>query len=242
MQAAEYETLRTQEDHHWWYAVLHWLVQRELEQRLASGARVLDAGCGTGGMMARLGRWQADGIDVSERAVELCHQRGIRQVRCGSVQDLPWEAEIFDAVISLDVLYHSQVDEEVALHEMLRVLKPGGILVLNLPAFDCLRGSHDVAVCGVRRYKACHVRQWLESHSLEAKMIHYWNAWLFLPLLARRRCHRSTASDLRALPVWLNAGLAAAGKADAWVCRTLGVPWGSSVFAVVHKPHTLPPR
>ena len=238
MQPAEYETLRAQEDHYWWYAVLHWLVLRVLKPRTAPGARVLDAGCGTGGMLSRLDGWQVDGIDRSERAVELCRQRGLTTTCHGCVQALPWERATFDVVLSLDVLYHAQVDDELALHEMLRVLRPGGLLVLNLHAYDCLRGSHDVAVCGARRYRACHVRQWLEYHSLEAVMIHYWNAWLFLPLLAKRWFHRSATSDLGALPCWLNEWLTVLGKADATLCRWLRLPWGSSVFAVIRKPST----
>jgi hypothetical protein len=69
-------------------------------------------------------------------------------------------------------------------------------------------------------------------------MIHYWNAWLFLPLLAKRWFHRSAKSDLGALPSWLNVWLTVLGKADATLCRCLRLPWGSSVFAVVSKPST----
>lgn len=242
MQPAEYETLRTQEDQHWWYSILHWLVRRVLEEKLQPGARVLDAGCGTGGMMVDLPHWQMHGIDASVRAVELCRERGLSRVQLGSVQALPWDTHSFDAVLSLDVLYHQNVDDELALHEMLRVLRPGGLLVLNLPAFDCLSGSHDVAVCGARRYRACHVRRWLESHNLSADMIHYWNAWLFLPLLMKRSCHRSTQSDLAPFPAWANGTLAWMGKVDALACRWLHVPWGTSVFAVIKKPLTCSTR
>lgn len=235
MLAAEYKTLRAVEDVHWWYAVLRGLVVRELRAQVRRDGRVLDAGCGTGGMMQRLQRWRAAGIDAAEAAVAYCRLRGLHRVRCGHVERLPWSDGSFDAVLSLDVLYHADVDEAAAWSEMVRVLRPGGLIVVNVPALECLRGGHDVAVCGARRYTANHVRQALEFHSLEVMSLHYWNAWLFLPLLLRRQWHRSATSDLSVPPPWLNAALAWAGEMDARVCRALRVPFGSSVFAVARK-------
>ena len=123
-----------------------------------------------------------------------------------------------------------------------RVLRPGGLLVLNLPAFDGLRGSHDVAVSGARRYGVAQVRTLLELASFTVEIIHYWNAWLFFPLLAWRRLSRmkkETAaageSDLNLTPRWMNSLLAGMGKLDAGLCRELRVPFGSSVFAVARK-------
>lgn len=246
MQAAEYDRMRHVEDHHWWYAVLRWLVVEALRSRLPPHGRLLDAGCGTGGMMAciraRLPGPELQGIDASARAVAFCRGRGLEGVREGRVEALPFADAEFDAVVCLDVLYHRDVDEEGALLEMLRVLKPGGVLVLNLPAFECLRGAHDVAVCGVRRYRLCQVRNWLEVHRMKVEMNHYWNAWLFVPLYLRRRFTRtqddsgsSAVSDLALMPVWLNRFLAFIGRWDARLCRLLRVPFGSSVFVAARK-------
>lgn len=255
MHPPEYETLRRMEDHHWWYAILHGLVLKELAARLPATARILDAGCGTGGVMQMLMRqhpqWRVEGIDANENAVSLCRQRGLETVRLGDVADLPYPAESFDAVLSLDVLYHAGVDESKALQEMARVLRPGGVWVVNLPAFESLRGSHDAAVCGVRRYKACHVRDFAENRNLSISMIHYWNAWLFVPLLLRRRWSRmrpplnagsppASASDLMMPPAWLNSLLAAMGRVDAAACKRLRLPWGSSIFAVAVKHEEAP--
>lgn len=248
MQAREYDTLRTMEDQHWWYAVLRHLVQRALAEALPNGGRVLDAGCGTGGMIAFLAEHApaliTQGVDFSALAVEHCRRRGLTQVLTASVHDLPFADESFDAVLSLDVLYHAEIDEQRAMTEMKRVLRPGGVLILNLPAFECLRGSHDRAVCGARRYRPCHVRMLARNHSLEIAMTHFWNAWLFLPLLlwrliSRQRTpveQRVDASDLRSCPSWLGALLSGVGKVDARLCRALHVPWGSSIFGVMRKP------
>lgn len=246
MQSAEYDRMRHVEDGHWWYGVLRWLVVEALRSRLPPHARVLDAGCGTGGMMASLRKklpgLEVEGIDASARGVAFCRERGIESVREGRVEALPFADGGFDAVLCLDVLYHREVDESAALLEMLRVLKPGGMLVLNLPAFECLRGAHDVAVCGARRYRLCQVRDWLEVHRMTVEMKHYWNAWLFAPLYLRRRftrpqaaAGRAAVSDLNRSPAFLNRLLAAIGRWDARLCRMLQVPFGSSVFVVARK-------
>jgi len=242
MDDREHDLLRQVEDRHWWHRVLRRQVLRAL-CGLPSGSRVLDAGCGTGGMLCHLAHFDAQGVDLSPHAVKLCHERGLRAVSHASVHDLPFPDGVFDAVLSLDVLYHAAVDESLALEEMRRVLKPGGLLLLNLPAFDCLRGAHDQAVCGVRRDKPCHVRPLLESHSLHIEMIHPWNAWLFLPLLLWRHWSRvmpaknqpGSSSDLRMNLGRLNDLLFRAGAIDAWFCRQFALPFGTSIFAVARR-------
>lgn len=238
--------MRSVEDRHWWYAVLRSQVQHALAGRLPPRARLLDAGCGTGGMLEFLQGQISDlngtGVDAEEEAVRHCHQRGLSTVQIGSVEALPYADAAFDAVLSLDVLYHAGVSENLALAEMGRVLRPDGLLLLNLPAFDSLRGSHDVAVSGARRYGARQVRSLLEHSSFAVERIQYWNAWLFLPLLVWRRVSRMKAkqgpgveSDLKLTPVWMNALLSGIGRLDAGLCRELRLPFGSSVFAVARK-------
>src|SRR4029078_12981412 len=98
-------------------------------------ARILDAGCGTGGMMEVLRRehpaWQISGLDFSPRPTEHTRQRGLTEVTQGSVDALPYADASFDAVVSLDVLYFDGVDEGKAMSEFDRVLKPGGGLRLT---------------------------------------------------------------------------------------------------------------
>ncbi|MBL9176617.1 MAG: class I SAM-dependent methyltransferase [Verrucomicrobiaceae bacterium] len=243
MDEREHDLLRRVEDGHWWHRVLRHQALRAL-RTVPCGARVLDAGCGTGGMLRWLTEFDAHGADLSPHAVKLCHGRGLLHVKQASIHDLPFPDGTFDAVLSLDVLYHADVDELRALTEMRRVLKPGGTLVLNLPAFECLRGAHDVAVCGVRRYTACQVRSLLESHSLRIEMIHYWNAWIFLPLLFWRQWSRMKSkkhSDLRLDLGRMNSLLFLTGSIDAWLCRLLSLPFGTSIFAIARhdKPGAL---
>lgn len=235
MKPGQHDLLRAVEDEHWWYRTLHTQVLDALKRHARPGARVFDAGCGTGGLLARLGDFGARGCDASAQAVEHCRARGLRSVVLSRVETLPCDDASFDAVLSLDVLYHAGVDEMAALHEARRVLRPDGLLVLNLPAFECLRVDHDTAVDGVRRYRAREVRQLLSTSGFQLITLHYWNAWLFLPLLLRRRFGRAPAGDLVLPPRWLNALLATFARLDTCCCRVLRVPFGSSVFALARR-------
>ena len=240
MQTGEYEIMRAVEDHHWWYTVLRRLALTALAVRRGSRTCMLDAGCGTGGMMARVRQehpdWTLHGIDLEQEAVAHCQARGLLHSKQGSVDNLPFDDA---SLLSLDVLYHAAADPDLAVAEMARVLRPGGLLVVNLPAFNALRGAHDTAVCGVRRYTVCQVRDLLEGHRMKIQMIHYWNAWLFLPLLIFRRWSRLNGggrkSDLSVLPGVLNKGLAVMGWMEARLCRVARIPFGTSVFAVAAR-------
>jgi SAM-dependent methyltransferase len=245
----EYDTMRRVEDTYWWYQVLRGAVTSDLSHRFGAAARprILDAGCGTGGMLHALRavhpEWETAGLDISPVAVEHCHARGFAQVVQGSVDKIPFLDESFDVVLSLDVLYHKAVSEQRAASEIARVLKPGGYIILNLQAFNILRGRHDVAVHGARRYTIRRVRELLESVRLKVDTAFYWNASLFLPLLVWRLVSRlnegqgetTTKGDLIQLGPRLSALLHALGTLDFAACRALHPPFGTSVYTVARK-------
>lgn len=245
MNAAEYDLLRSVEDHHWWHRLLREQVMRVVKEKLRGCGRLLDAGCGTGGMLRHLQKHASgldlSGLDHSQAAVRHCHERGVPAIK-GSLHDMPFKAGFFDMILSLDVLYHQAVEESRALAEMHRVLKRGGWLVVNLPAFNCLRGSHDEAVQGARRYQADEIQAMLARHGFEGVCSHYWNAWSFLPMLlwrqisqCRRHPQQEVKSDLTMQIGWLTNLLYGIGVMDVHACRSLHIPFGSSVFAVARK-------
>src|SRR5882724_7193660 len=157
MQPDEYRKLAAVEDGMWYFRSLHAHVAHVLDARLGKDAEVLDAGCGTGGLIRRLApfrpTWRWTGVDVSPVALELARQRCRSEVkfREASVTALPSGDAHFDAVVSADVLYHVD-DDALALREFFRVLRPGGVVVLNLPAYQWLWSYHDTAVHSRRRY------------------------------------------------------------------------------------------
>lgn len=247
MQDSEYDIMRQVEDTYWWYLALREHVVSVLKNALPhkDSAVILDAGCGTGGMLHQMRSanpgWELHGLDFSPLALAHAKKRGFDHLLEASVDEIPSADASFDAIVSLDVLYHQAVNEAGALKEFSRILKPGGLVILNLPAFDFLRGSHDVAVEGARRYTVDQVQKLLAGHGFEIEQLHYWNAWLFLPILFWRVVSRffSSAdrptSDLAHLPPIMNRALALLTKMDITLCRLFHLSVGTSVFAVARK-------
>ena len=231
------------EDRHWWYVgvrreVEHWL--DGLRPREGERLAVLDAGCGTGGLLANLrsSAWRA-GVEISAEGLRRARTRGGSALVQGSVAALPFADGSFDAVVSIDVLCHSGVVESQAAEEAARVLRPGGLFLVQVPAFDFLRGEHDAAVWTKRRYRRAEVAALLSAAGLVLRRSAYRNALLFplaaLSRLGRRRKAREHArSDVRPVPRPLNALLSAVLAVE----RRLRVrfPFGLSVFCVAAKP------
>jgi SAM-dependent methyltransferase len=241
METCEYDAMRSLEDAHWWYRSLRSLVLRNL----VPGQKILDAGCGTGGMLARLGGFDPVGIDVSERAIAHSKGRGLGRLCRASACALPFRDGSFDAVLSLDVLYHRQVpDDAAAVAECARVLRPGGTFLLHLPAYEWLSGGHDRATHGVRRYTRGRVRSLVQGAGLDVSVLTCRNAVALPFAIVRRRlgagsgsrdAHRA-GSDLSRLPGPLNAALAFGGRLENAFLAVAPIPAGLSIWCRAVKP------
>jgi SAM-dependent methyltransferase len=244
MRPAEYEAMYRVEDTHWWYGALRRHVTRVVRaeaRRLGRPPRVLDAGAGTGGMLVRLsGLGERYGIEIAPEGIRYCRERGLERIVRGSVTQLPFAAEVFDVVLSLDVLYHRDVPDDVAAaRELGRVLRPNGLLVLNLPAYDALRGAHDVAIHTARRYSRRGILHLLESAGLRPARVTHWNS-LLLPVAAASRLLSRLrpgehASDVRPVPPALNAALAAVLRVETALLTRADLPFGLSLLALARK-------
>ena len=227
----------------WHYRSLHRHVGRELLKALGrSPAKILDAGCGTGGLIRRLTSevpaWEWTGLDALSLACQLARERSGGVVVEGRVEALPFPDEAFDAVVSADVLYHVK-DDQAAIRESFRVLRPGGVMIVNVPAYRWLWSYHDVATHAERRYQGDELVNKIRAAGFDEVTTTHWNA-LTLPLIIFRRKVLPAApdeSDVKAYPVLLDRALDAVMKVEhAWI--GLGGRWvfGSSELAVARKP------
>jgi SAM-dependent methyltransferase len=242
MEAEEYRKLAAVEDAMWYFRALHDHVWRELKAHVPAGpARVLDAGCGTGGLIRRLASrrpdWRWTGIDVAPLACQLARERGITDVQEASVASLPFADGEFAAVVSADVLYHLD-DDEGALKEMARVLRPGGVMVINVPAHAWLWSYHDEAVDGRRRYSRKDVADKLGRAGLTVQRLTHWNT-LLLPLIAARRKllpAPKSGSDVKLASPLVEVGLSAVMAVETgWIKNVGNLPAGSSILAVARR-------
>ena len=241
----EVALMRSVEDELWWYEALRAHVINSLPSMIPM-FKLLDAGCGTGGMLARIRQHFAQakltGIDLSESGLELTRQRQTgAELLLASTNSLPFPEAEFDVVLSLDVLAFRGVDEEGAIQEMYRVLRPGGSLIMNVPAFDFLRGSHDIAVDQIRAYTRPQLTALLKRAGLAHARLSYWNMSLLPAIAVVRWASRSRAEqpDIRSdlAPMWppVNSLLRGLALFELAVSRHLALPFGTSLFAVAKK-------
>ncbi|HSH37908.1 MAG TPA: class I SAM-dependent methyltransferase [Chthoniobacterales bacterium] len=245
MSVAEIDTMRSVEDDLWWYRGLRRHVVDSIDPPHPA-FKLLDAGCGTGGMLsyvrARFPEAALTGLDFGERALELTRQRNLgAELVQGSTDQLPFADAAFAVVLSLDVIVLHGIDDQQALRDMHRVLRPGGQLIMNVAAFDFLRGSHDAATNMARRYTRPRLARLFENAGFQSHRMSYWNMSLMPAVAAVRWASRRRAqkpgvrSDLK--PMWqpLNAALAAITRAELRASRAVPLPFGTSLFAVAWK-------
>lgn len=193
MMQGEYRQMFEVEDRHWWYRGMRRnllaLLQRHFDWQTIPNPLILDAGCGTGanlqqfltGFGNRISTQRAVGFDLSRDGLEFSRRRGLNgRLAQASITQIPFAAETFDIVISFDVI-NNLPDDSLAFNEIGRVLKPNGLFVLNLPAYQFLYSEHDLAIRGRRRYSAKMVAERLAQAGMRVERQTYLNTLLFAP-------------------------------------------------------------
>jgi SAM-dependent methyltransferase len=233
MEADEYARMDAVEDAMWWYRALH---TRLLASLSGLTGPILDAGCGTGGFLARLPpSREAFGLEWNAQAAAMAGAKSGRPITRGSINALPFATGSIGAVIAADVLCHAAVKPATALAEVRRVLRPGGKLIVNMPAFRALMSAHDAQVHNVRRMSAGETRDMLEQAGFRAVSVRYWNG-LLLPLMIVQRkilARSSSRSDVAAFPPWLDRMFHAMTELERRLPFPL--PAGGSVLAIAER-------
>ncbi|MFZ4856384.1 MAG: class I SAM-dependent methyltransferase [Desulfuromonadaceae bacterium] len=251
MNLVEYRRMYEVEESHWWYVGLHRLilaaVQRE-SARLGRPVKIFDAGCGTGRLCQLLSDqgYDVSGCDASEEALRLCRERGVSGLFSADLNTIELEAERFDIITSLDVLYHTGIHDDGAVMKRLRnALKPGGMLILNLVAFEFLRSSHDIAVHTRERYTRSMLCRRVHESGFDISFATYRVSLLF-PLIAGYRllvrstsCRAATlnevVSDVSSPHRLINALLLKTIELENRLFELVSLPFGSSIFILARK-------
>lgn len=242
MERGEYQRLAIVEERGWWFWGLHTnlIAAWQGTQPMAAMPVLLDAGCGTGGLLMRLMKdipqAQTVGVDLDRLAATIAQNKSKACIVIGSTMSLPFAPASLDAVFSADVLCHRGVEPEVALESMRHCLKPGGILVLNLPAYRWLFSGHDRAVDNVRRFGRREVQALLSEQGFVGVRTRYWNSLLFPLMMLQRLTHRRGASDVALLLAPVERVFRAIVAIEAWLgAHGLNFPFGGSILATAVK-------
>ena len=244
MDKSEYLRMYTLESNFWWYKVLHELVDFTVRKNKQPGdISMLDAGCGTGRMMEILQKYGIiSGIDFSADAVSFAGKRGLKNVEIGDLNDCQFDDDSYDAVICLDVLYHTGIrNDRAVVEKFYHSLKKDGILIINLPAFQYLKRPHDVVVHTKKRYREkpfVHDLKEIGFSILSSgyRMPHLYFIILLSNLFRKKSKPNESESDLKELPAWLNTLLLRFGRLENWCLKHgFSFPVGSSLFVVAKK-------
>lgn len=245
MEISEYRNIFENEKNHFYYVGTHNAVIKFLNKYLSkkTGNKILDAGCGTGALMKKMGKFgKIYGIDVSSEALKFAKSNGLKLIKKASVTDIPYKDSQFDAIISIDVLYHKKVKSDLeALCEFKRVLKPGGILIIKNPAHNWLRGSHDLVIHTVRRYGKEEFNRKLKKAGFQIVNSSYINIFFFPLALVKRLMETvirsKPSSDVKNLSPQINKLLIKLYAIETSWFLKYNIPFGLSLFAVARKPN-----
>ena len=219
MKSSEHHKMASVEDSLWWYMCLHKKVIDTLKNyNTKQDAQILDAGCGTGGMLKKLqaaNYKDINGIDISKTAIEYTRNLGfaVDELNLSEVET-KYSKNSLDVIISLDVLcYFTSMKAEKVLQSLSNILKKDGIVILNLPAYKSFEGMHDISVGLVGRTTRKEIEQQLKNTGFKITEHHHW-PFILMPLIYSTRLSQRVkmwlfkdteiSSDIDLPPGWIN--------------------------------------
>jgi SAM-dependent methyltransferase len=239
---------------HWWFASRTRALNAVIEPLLPQTPdfRLLDVGCGAGNMIHHLSRYgQVKGLDIDERPVKVARKRGYDVDQFDVTRPMPFESNTFDAVTALDVIEHNE-DDLAILADSYRVIKPGGHIIITVPALMWLWSHNDDINAHVRRYTADELKQKLAKTGFEVKRVTYNNFFVFPLAAALILLRRSSDAEpelashhldeeeyqveMEPASPSVNAVLTLVGKVEAGLIKRVNLPIGTSLIAVAQKP------
>jgi len=230
------------ENYHWWYVGRRKLFSKIISKlNLPLSTRFLDIGTSTGTnlrMLEELGFANRLGVDPSDVAKKFCESKNLGQVEIGDICHLPFPENRFDVILATDVIEHVE-DDQLAVQEICRVLKPQGYGIITVPAFPCLWGQQDEISHHKRRYVLQKLKKLLQDNGLKIHSIFYFNYLLFIPIWLIRTFIRAVGIELKNETqinnLFLNAMFNIIFSFDVMSASWLKPPFGVSIFVLCQK-------
>lgn len=243
MNIVEYQRMEQYETSYWWHVGRLKIIEKELERQIGDKRplKILNIGCGTGGTIRTLEKFgQVVNVDVSDEAIKFMAKHGFDNIIKVDGIDLPFDTASFDLVCAFDVLEHIDRDTD-ALREWKRVLKPGGKLVLTVPAYQWLWSCHDECLHHFRRYNVGQLKTITRHVHFRSVRLSYAIAFSFplvvgFRMLAKLGRERPTAaSSYVELSPTINKLFTKLLFIEASWHRVIKFPFGTSILAVFKK-------
>jgi SAM-dependent methyltransferase len=239
-----YETFYQLDLTHWFPSGRRRILQDLIDRFAPHPLRIADIGCGTGANLKMLGQYgSVIGVDTFPKAVWYCRQRGFPNCLLGSLPQLPFPDGMFGLVCALDVIEHID-DDAAAVRELLRICRPGGALLITVPAYEWLWSEHDDANLHKRRYTRPQLRRLFDDLDVDVVKLTHFNFLLSPPIILaraigklRHRFHPSTRPkfDLAQTPAPLNALLLGLFSSERFLLKHQNAPFGISIACLVRK-------
>ena len=185
MEALAYKQFLKLEDTHWWFIGRRRVLFSLLDRHLPPGGDrvILDVGCGYGGMLVPLARrGRVMGLEIDFDSARFCRRRGFEDICLGSGYALPFRTGVMDVVTLFDTIEHIDDDLRVV-RECTRILRPGGLLVVSVPAYQFLYADNDRIAHHRRRYTLTGLKRTVRAAGLRVRWGTYYNVLLFPVIL-----------------------------------------------------------